>query len=540
MICDIQVESFLYHCADYQQTRAFFNVMPIAHSDLLFNLVKSLNKSEKRLFKLYVNRLSSNEDGLFLKLFSLMDKAQELDDDRFQIKLELKSKNQYSNLKRHLYAQIVKSLRLSNLTKNTAVNLREQMDYASILYSKGLYEQSLLLLERIKPQCLEANYLLMYLQILELQKKIESRHITRSRKVKNRIESIVKESQDMRDAISRTSALSDLSLNIQGLYIKHGFARNPKDEDMCKIYFDSNAPVYREGEATFYERILWHQSNVWYHYMCLNFKQSLQHARQWISGFDDQPQMLEYDPDLYMRGLHYGLTNSFYVGAKEQFNILMAQYRSFRKDHGSKFSRNSSIIDFIYFNNAVLNETIINNSYQNFAKVKGDLIEQLEEFAPMLDHHRTIMFNYKMAMIHLYQGEYSEALDLLNQIISIQEEPLRSDILCYSRLLHLLCHFGLNNFDLLPALLNSVRNSFINNKIYTQSLEAMFVFLRKAIKAMNFGVNDEIEELQEKWHRLFQSKYEELPLIYFDFENWLRSQSYNFSIEKTITLSTRR
>ena len=513
--------------------------MPIAHSDLLFNLIKSLDKSEKRLFKVYVNRLSSNEDGLFLQLFAMMDKAEVLDDERLQKKLKLTSKNQYSNLKRHLYSQIVKSLRLSNLSKRTSVSLREQMDYASILYAKGLYEQSLLFLERIKPQCLEANYMLQYLQILELQKKIESRHITRSRKVKNRIENIVKESQDMRATISRTSALSDLSLNTQGLYIKHGFARNTKDEDMCKIYFDSNAPVYREDEASFYERVLWHQSNVWYHYMCLNFKESLIHAKKWIDTFSDQSQMLDYDPDLYMRGMHYGLTNSFYIGSKDQFNELMLQYRNFRTKRRENFSENSRIIDFIYFNNAILNEIIINNDYSKFDLIKKDLMDQLESFAPMLDQHRIIMFHYKISMILLYEGKYSEALDYLNQIISTQEEPLRSDILCYSRLLHLLCHFGLNNFDLLPTLLNSVRNSFINNKIYTQSLEAMFVFLRKAIKAMNFGINDEIADLQAKWHKLFQSKYEELPLIYFDFENWLRSQSYNISIEKTIALSTR-
>ncbi|NNE25641.1 MAG: hypothetical protein HKN09_02250 [Saprospiraceae bacterium] len=501
--------------------------------------MKSLNKSEKRLFKLYVNRLSSNEDGLFLQLFSILDKATALDDLKFQQKLGLKSKNQYSNIKRHLYAQIVKSLRLSNLNKHSTINLREQMDYASILYTKGLYEQSLLLLERIKPQSLEGNFMLMYLQILELQKKIESRHITRSRKVKNRIESIVKESQDTRNTISKTSALSDLSLNIQGLYIKHGFARNTKDEDMCKIYFESNAPVFRKEEASFYESVLWHQSNVWYHYMCLNFKQSLSHARQWVEQFDEEKRMLDYDPDLYMRGMHYALTNSFYIGAKDQFNDLMLQYRNFRDKYSAGFAQNSSIIDFIYFNNAVLNECIINNNYQKTDAIKTELLEQLKTFSSMLDHHRVTMFNYKIAMIHLYEGRYSDALDLLNKVISTQEDPLRPDVLCYSRLLHLLCHFGLNNFDLLPGLLISVRNSFINNNIYTQSLEAMFVFLRKAIKAMNFGINDDIKDLQDKWHKLFQSKYEELPLIYFDFENWLRSQSYNFSIEKTIALSKR-
>ena len=42
--------------------------------DNLFVLIKSLSKSEKRQFKLYVGRMDSNEDSKFLKLFNLLDK----------------------------------------------------------------------------------------------------------------------------------------------------------------------------------------------------------------------------------------------------------------------------------------------------------------------------------------------------------------------------------------------------------------------------------------------------------------------------------
>lgn len=43
--------------------------------DNLFLLIKSLTKSEKRQFKLYVGRLGGNADSKFLNLFNLLDKA---------------------------------------------------------------------------------------------------------------------------------------------------------------------------------------------------------------------------------------------------------------------------------------------------------------------------------------------------------------------------------------------------------------------------------------------------------------------------------
>ena len=42
--------------------------------DNLFVLIKSLSKSEKRQFKLYVGRLGVNEDSKFLTLFNILDK----------------------------------------------------------------------------------------------------------------------------------------------------------------------------------------------------------------------------------------------------------------------------------------------------------------------------------------------------------------------------------------------------------------------------------------------------------------------------------
>ena len=48
--------------------------------DNLFVLVKSLSKSEKRQFKLYVGRLGGNTDSKFLALFNLLDKLKKYDE----------------------------------------------------------------------------------------------------------------------------------------------------------------------------------------------------------------------------------------------------------------------------------------------------------------------------------------------------------------------------------------------------------------------------------------------------------------------------
>ena len=129
--------------------------MPKTQKESLFRLVKSLSKSEKRQFKLYVNRLESNADTKFIALFDLLDKMSVYDEQKIA-NSKIVKREQLSNVKSHLYKQILVSLRLSISSTNKRLQLREQLDYVYILYNKGLYEQSLQMLQRVnhKPSSL--------------------------------------------------------------------------------------------------------------------------------------------------------------------------------------------------------------------------------------------------------------------------------------------------------------------------------------------------------------------------------------------------
>ena len=124
--------------------------MPNRSSDALFQLIKSLEKSEKRNFKLYITRNSSSEDLKSIQLFDALDKMEEYDEVQLLNKNKNFRKSQLSNAKAHLYREILSSLRLIRQEENIDIQLHEQLDYARILYNKGLYLQSLKTLDRIK------------------------------------------------------------------------------------------------------------------------------------------------------------------------------------------------------------------------------------------------------------------------------------------------------------------------------------------------------------------------------------------------------
>ena len=117
--------------------------MPKRSTDELFQLVKSLEKAEKRNFKLFVQRNATSSDMKTVQLFDALDKLEDYDEEALLKRNTDIKKQQLSNLKAHLYRQILASLRILKDDNNIQLQLHELMDYSRILYDKGLYLQSL-------------------------------------------------------------------------------------------------------------------------------------------------------------------------------------------------------------------------------------------------------------------------------------------------------------------------------------------------------------------------------------------------------------
>ena len=133
----------------------------------LFTLIHSMNKAEKRNFKLYIKKMEESTGQKLVQVFDAISKTKTNDEQKIVAKLSGISATQFSNLKRHLYQQILTSLRLLTIQKNIEIQIREQLDFARILYGKGLFHQSLKILERIRIQAKE-NHLDLLLSLIHI------------------------------------------------------------------------------------------------------------------------------------------------------------------------------------------------------------------------------------------------------------------------------------------------------------------------------------------------------------------------------------
>ena len=222
-------------------------------SDILFQLVHSLEKSEKRHFKLYIKRSSAKQDLKIIQLFDALDKLQEYDEKLLLRKMPGISKTQLANLKNHLYKQVLASLRLLKTTDNIDLQLSEHLDNARILYNKGLKIHSLRILERAKELARANQKFNTLVQLLSLEKKIETLHITRS--TTDKTKKMTDEASEISGHIDRVTRLSNLALLLYRWFVLYGHARNDQDEKELNTFFKNYLPADVQKVNGFYEKL---------------------------------------------------------------------------------------------------------------------------------------------------------------------------------------------------------------------------------------------------------------------------------------------
>jgi hypothetical protein len=492
-------------------------------SDILFQLIKSLEKSEKRHFKLYIKRSSAKEDLKIIQLFDALDKLKEYDEKSLLKKLPGTEKRQLYNLKTHLYKQVLASLRLLKSADSIDLQLNEQFDYAHILYKKGLFLQSLKILDKAK-ETAKANQKFNFMTlVIALEKRIEALHITRS--MLDRAELLSAEANEVSNHIDTVARLSNLALQLYSWYIKYGHARNERDEIRVIQFMKDNLPANAWQQTGFYEKLYLYQSYTWYAFIRQDFLMYYRYAQKWVNLFRSQPLMIRVETGHYIKGMHNLLNAHFDLRNFQKFEIELSEFEVFSKTDRVVDHDNFRIQSFIYIASAKINKHSMMGTFKEGLALIPGIEKKLRDYALFIDRHRILVLNYKMAILYFGSGDYATCIDYLQKIIN-DNTDLRDDLQCYARLVHLLAHYELGNTDIIESLARSVYRFMAKKENLTVVEEEILRFLRQAFDVSAKKIKSELEKLLNKIKHLEKNRFETRAFAYLDIISWLESKVY--------------
>lgn len=501
------------------------------HKDFLFVLIKSLSKSEKRQFKLYAGRLDINADAKYISLFNLLDKMDDYDED-FIINSGIVKKQQLSNLKSHLYKQILISIRLSPLNQNIRIQIREQLDFATILYHKGLYKQSLKILDKAKQLSLENEEKNIAFEIIELEKLIETQYITRS--TMGRAEELVTQSLELSEQNALTSKLSNLSLQLYGIMLKSGYVKNDDEYVEITEFFNENLPKYKQTDLGFREKYWLYNASLWYSFLTQDFLSCYRYAQKWVRLFNDNPQMIFINPVFYLKGNQYLLESLFLLKHSTNFkNTLLVLEQTIQDE---RFPQNENITSLIFLNlyTHKLNLHFLEGTFQEGEYLVPIILKKIKEHSEQLDEHHIMVFYYKIACLYFGSGDNRKCISFLDKIIKNKNLTMREDLMCFSRVLSLVAHYELGMDYQLELQLKSTYKFLIRMNDLHGVQKEMIRFLKQISFVYPGEIKKEFTKLHDTLIKFEEDPYEKRAFLYLDVISWLESKIENRTVGEIV------
>lgn len=499
----------------------------------VFELIRSMSKAEKRNFKLYATRLSGNQQAKFIALFDCLDGMEEYNEKRILQRCPIK-KEQLPNMKAHLYKQILVSIRLLEVQHSLHMQLHEQLDFARILYNKGLYQQSSKLLDKAADLALQSEQYTVALDFIELQKKIDTQNTTRGMISKS--EKLNRLADTLCDRITRISELANIATQLYGLYLQLGYTRTQKDINLIIHVYGQRLSKYEnlpEDKLSFTERFYLYQAYSWYHYILHNMLLCYKNVRHWITLFDEHPQMKRLMFDAYMRGYSRLLDSLFLLRSYKRFAQTLNTFEHEIAGIDNVGDNSRMIALQIHYTHQI-NKSFYEGAFNEGIKIIPEVEAFIQRYQNHLDIHHRMLLYYKIACLYFGNGDYDACMSYLKRIISTRDPLIRRDLQCYARILNLICSYESGSDYNIDYQIRAVYVFLDKMNDLQQVQKEMMHFLKRLNSVYASDLKEAFRKLYETLKPYEHHPYERRTFYYLDVLSWLQSKVEGIPVGEVI------
>jgi hypothetical protein len=498
----------------------------------LFELIKSLTKSEKRFFKLS----SSLQDGEknYLKIFDAIDKQTEYDEEGIK-KLFANETfiKHFPSEKNHLYKLILKSLRSYHADHSISSILRQEIKNIEILFKKGLYKECHKFLQRCKKLANEHEKFYYLFELINLEKQLLEEDYESGEFDKD-LNALVEEEMVCIEKLRNLAEYHIIFSKINYVFRREGFAHNEEEKTIVKEIEDYHLI---KGKNT---ALSARASTICYYIKGLCATTNRQHQDAFTfflkskEIFDKNPHIRSDLSKRYLKTLSsllYGYIDANNFEAAQElirtmkalqeedgFDTLEMEVKIFTSTHIAKLM--------------LLNRT---GEFKQAIELSKDIILAMDKYGDRINKEQQLLFSYNFAYAHFGAGEYKDALQWINSVLNTNEQSLRRDIFNFARVFNLLIHLELGNNDLLEYTVKSTVR-FLNKKEKDYQSEGVFIkHLRRLIRIdSDLDRKDVYEEMYTEFTELMDNPVEQVILEYVDILSWIDSKRRNISFAEAI------
>ena len=276
----------------------------------LFLLIKSLSKTEKRYFKKF-SELHGKEDNNYLLLFDAIAKQKEFNEE--ELKKLFKGQafmRQFPVAKNYLFSKILDALEFYHRDASIHSIVRRNIYRAELLQKKGMYDQSLKMLQRARS---DANELDLFHALLEIQTQWEFNAYLEKYDLPG-LENLIEETIKTSELLSDNIVCRRLSLQMVNLYNHYYRTRNKKILEEAEELMKS--PYFKKVEEikVFSGRLRIYEAKFFFYYAKGNLDAACEEGEKAARLCLSSPAQMHNNVKLYV----VLLSNLFYARSEQK------------------------------------------------------------------------------------------------------------------------------------------------------------------------------------------------------------------------------
>lgn len=499
-------------------------------SENLHSLIKSLNKAEKRYFKLHSERHTIGEVNNYVRLFDAVE-AQEVYDEEALLKhfkKEAFAKN-FFMAKSRLYDAIMKSLDAYHTESSADARLKQQLHYVEILYKKALYDQANKVLEKVKKQALDNDQFHALLQVSKWEKLLIETH-NYSGQTEEKIMEILTDDLLLIEKLKNFSQFWNIKSRLFMILNNTGKARDPKQLEKFKKIIDNTLLNSEEQALSVRSKYLFNHIYSAYYFGTSNYKECYKYLQKNVELIESHFEHFSDELNIYFSLL----TNIIYVGQalkkNNEVDLYLGKLRAMPEKMGKQTNDD---LAFKWFNSAYSIELSVyfeRAEFERCLKLIPEIEQGIKKYQERISALRKAYFYFNIAIVYFALENYHLASRWINKLLNDQEIEKNLDVYCFAKIFSLVIQIELGDEQRLPHALRATQR-FLEKKQKVYKFETMMLdFVGKMLgKQSRSDLKASYSKLLRDLKALRYDNFEKTVFDYFDLISWVESKVNNRS-----------
>lgn len=480
----------------------------------IHQLILSMDRSEKRYFKVFAGKHVIGERNNYEILFDLIAAHENYNEEQLKEQwAQHGDPAHYAVLKQQLFDQVLSALHQYHATRSKNEEIKQLLHESEILLNKGLADAGNKRMNKARKMIDRYERLELLPELHRLERKQWGDKYYKGTTEQDLTQQLEHELTDL-DLLAKMSEQRHVTDQVAYAHYKNVSATTPHPDELLPKGFPKH--LYR----TELDR---EQALATWHFMHHQPQKAAIHNKRFLEILEEG-RLIEQYPARYFSVLNNYLIDCVSNGKNDEAKAGLKKLRSLGETQAFKRIHDMPVKIFRLGYLLELNLCLSEGNFEDADRLSKQIDAGRKRFEGKIVKHNLFSFDYILAYLHFGNGDLQACIDRLYTIVIEQDQTAVQEIQRYARTLLLIAHYEAGNYRLLESLLDSVYRYQGKQDGTTLTEKAVVSSLRK----LNYADEKHIKKalftaLQHKLNSVRDKPGEARAYNYFAFNSWVNA-----------------